>query len=101
MEGSISPEVQKLVEQNRRQHEGERDAFHSVARGIIGDFQKRMAALLKLDPQAFVQVPDDVIDRWFQTGGTATALVEVPGTKINIDFTSSITVNGIPEPDAE
>ncbi|MBY2941405.1 hypothetical protein HF264_17065 [Rhizobium leguminosarum] len=97
----LSPELQQLVEQNRRQHEGERNAFRSVAQGIIGDFQKRIAAALKLDPQSFVQVPHDVIDGWFQTGGTATALAAVPGTKINIDFTSSVTVNGIPVPDAK
>ncbi len=97
----VSPELQRLVEQNRRQFEGDREAFRAVAREIIGDAQKRLATALKLDPHAFAQVPDDVLDQLHKATQAAKALEEIPGTKINFSFSSEVTVNGLRVPDEE
>jgi len=91
----LSPEVQQLVAQHRRRFEGERDAFHAVARGIIDDAQKRLATALSLDPKAFAQVPDDVLDQLLASNQIMKALEEVPGAKMHVSFTSEVTVNGV------
>ncbi|WP_426236774.1 hypothetical protein [Pararhizobium sp. DWP1-1-3] len=60
-----------------------------------------MATARKLDPHAFAQVPDDVLDQLYTATQTAKALVDVPGTKISFSFSSEVTVNGLRVPDAD
>ncbi|ARM87360.1 hypothetical protein RHEC894_CH01020 [Rhizobium sp. CIAT894] len=90
--------LQKLVEQNRRHFEGQREAFRAIARDIIGNAQEQLATALKLEPAAFAQVPDDTLDRLLSASHAAKALEEIPGTQINITFTSELTVNGVSVP---
>ncbi|MDW5314093.1 hypothetical protein [Rhizobium sp. PL01] len=97
----VSPEIQRLVEQTRRKHDGELKAFRAVARGIISDAQQRLATARKLDPSAFAQVPDEVLDKLYTATQTAKTLEEIPGTKINFSFSSEVTVNGLRVPDEE
>lgn len=97
----VSPEIQQLVEASRRKCERERDAFRAVARDIIEAFKQQMASALKLDLHAFAQIPDDVLDQLHAASQTAKALDGVPGTKINVTFTSEVTVNGVRVPDEE
>jgi hypothetical protein len=97
----VSPELQRLVEQNRRQHEGDRKAFRAVARDIIEDAQKRLATALRLDPHAFAQVPNDVLDQLHKATQAAKALQDIPGTKISFSFSSEVTVNGLRVPDED
>lgn len=97
----LSPAVQKIVDDNRRQHDEQSEVFRAVARDIIENAQKQLAMALKLNLDAFAQVPDDVLDHLFATSRTAKALEEVPGTKITVSFASEVTVNGIRVPDED
>ncbi len=96
-----SPVWRELVEMSRRHHEAEVQAFRAVTRGIIEGFRQQMASALKLDLHALVQIPDDVLDQLHAASQTAKALEGIPGMKINVTFTSEVTVNGVRVPDEE
>jgi hypothetical protein len=91
----LSPALQRMLDENRRQIEAHRTVF----RDIIDGFHKQMATALKLDVRSFARVPDDVIDRLIADGVEARSLIDLPGTKINVSFTSEVTVNGVRLPD--
>jgi methyl coenzyme M reductase beta subunit len=90
-----SATLQKLVDLNRQQ----RDEYRAVARSVIEGFQQQMATASKVDPRVFGQVPDYVVDQILAAGAAAKSLVSIPGAKVNVTFTSEVTVNGVRLPD--
>ena len=97
----LLPALQQIIAQNRRCYEREREAVRAITHDFIERMQTHVATSLKLDPGVVCQMPDEVIDGLLSSLATLKALEDIPGTKINIDFTSTVTVNGVPLPDEE
>ncbi|MFC6448429.1 hypothetical protein [Shinella zoogloeoides] len=98
---TLSPAIQKLIEDNRAHFESQRAAFHDAARSVIDAWQTRWAEAFNLDPAQFAELPAEVIEQMIATSRTMEACADIPGAKISVTFTSTVTVNGIPVPNGE
>ena len=93
----LSPALQKLVETGRQLHEREVATVRAITRGLF-DHIRAHAASLNIDPKMIVGMPDDAADSLLDSLKTMKALEGIAGTKITVNFTSEVTVNGVAVP---
>ena len=97
----LSPALQKIVAQNRRERDGQRETIRAFTRDFIKHVRRHIETDLKLDPAVICQIPDDVVDGLLSSFVTLKACEDIPGAKITFSITSEVTVNGVRVPDEE
>ncbi|MBB3566090.1 hypothetical protein [Rhizobium sp. BK491] len=93
--------VANIVAQAHLKFESDRETYREVARDLIEGFHRKWANAFGLAPGAFAQIPADMLDQLIASTHTQKELALIPDAKISVDFTSTVTVNGRPLPEAE
>lgn len=91
----LPPAVQKLADQNREHYE----RHHEAVRGFVQDFYRQLERKFDLKPHAFAMASNDALEQLIANCITAQSLATLPDVKVNMSFTSEVTVNGNRVPD--
>ena len=96
-----SPAARQVTDQNHRHFDSLHQDLRDHTRTLFEAWQRKYANAFDFDPRVFTELPASALDQAVRSGWTMNALAGRPDVKLRVDFTSSITINGVPLTDDE